>query len=313
MINRPILVVTIGYLIGIIIGLYCKISIALFILPIVFGLYLAKNKIRHYTKIFEVRKIIILIAISALVSNTIVLILNRSYDIKYQNIEEANFVATIVSEPKIKQYSIQYKVRVESIDGKENYKNTYLYLKVKKDNNLKFGDKVKFIGSFIEPDTARNYGGFNYKQYLKSIGIYGTVKATNINVIGKGKISSIKTLANNVANHIKEVVDKNIQNEDNKNLLLGILLGNDEELENSIKEDFQNSSLSHILAVSGMHVSYVILGISILLSKCKLPKKITKISTIILLIFFIFLTGESPSVKRSCIMAIFQVRSRFGI
>lgn len=58
-----------------------------------------------------------------------------------------------------------------------------------------------------------------------------------------------------------------------------------------------------------MHVSYVILGISIFLTKLKFPKKITKICTILLLIFFIFLTGESPSVKRACIMSIMSITS----
>lgn len=85
------------------------------------------------------------------------------------------------------------------------------------------------------------------------------------------------------------------------------MLGNDDELEKDVKESFQNSSLSHILAVSGMHVSYVILAISIILNKAKIPKKIGKIFTIIALIFFIFLTGEMPSVKRAAIMAILAI------
>lgn len=312
MINRPILIIVIGYLIGIIIGLYCKISIAFFMLPLIF-IYLVsikKDRIKSYIKIFEIKKMLIIITVSALMSNTIVLILNNSYENKYKHIKEANFIATIIGPPKEKQYSIQYKIRVESINNNDNYKNTYLYLKVKKNNILKFGDKVKFVGNFIEPDEQRNFGGFNYKQYLKSIGIYGTVKAGNVNIIEKNSVKGIKLLANNVSNYINNIVDNNIENEDNKNLLIGILLGNDDELEDNVKESFQDSSLSHILAVSGMHVSYVILGISILLGKFKFSKKLTKIITIILLIFFIFLTGEVPSVKRACIMVIFQIRSK---
>lgn len=312
MINRPILIIVIGYLIGIIIGLYCKISIAFFIVPCIF-LYLIIikiNKIKGYIRIFEIRKMLIIITVSALISNTVVLILDDSYENKYKNMKEANFVATIIGAPKEKQYYTQYKIRVDSINNNDNYKNTYLYLKVKKNNNFKFGDKVKFVGNFIEPDEQRNFGGFNYKQYLKSIAIYGTVKAGNVDIIEKNSLKGIKLLANNVSNYINNIVDNNIENEDNKNLLLGILLGNDDELEDNVKENFQDSSLSHILAVSGMHVSYVILGISILLGKFKFSKKVTKVITIMLLIFFIFLTGEVPSVKRACIMVIFQIRSK---
>ncbi len=216
-------------------------------------------------------------------------------------------MATIVEAPTIKQYGARYKIKIESINkDTRKFKNTYLYLNTK-NKNLKVGYKVTFIGEFIEPEIKRNYGGFNYKEYLKSIGIYGSVNANHVKIIGNGNISKIKLVANKVSNYIKETVAKNIENESNRNLLLGILLGNDDNLESEIKESFAGSNLSHLLAVSGMHISYVILGISIILSKLKFPKKITKISTIILLIFFIFLTGETPSVKRACIMAIMSI------
>lgn len=315
MINRPILVVTLGYLIGIIIGLYCKISIAFFMMIFIILYFAIENKakrnIKRYCNIFNMSKILIIFSISALIANTMVLIKNNLYETKYQGIEEASFIATIVSEPKIKQYSIRYKIRVESINQNTNFRNTYLYLNVKENSNLKYGDKIKFIGNFIEPEVQRNYGGFNYKEYLKSIEIYGIVRTNHIEVIGKGRISPIKILADKSSNYIKQIIYDNVKNKDNSNLLLGILLGNDDELEDSIKENFRNSSLSHILAVSGMHVSYVILGIGIILSKLKLPKKTTKIFTIILLIFFIFLTKEMPSVKRASIMAILAIRSKF--
>ena len=92
-----------------------------------------------------------------------------------------------------------------------------------------------------------------------------------------------------------------------RNLLLGILIGDDNELSKSVKEDFQNSSLSHILAVSGMHVSFVIMFVTVALSKLNSPKKISRTICISFLVFFIFLTGETPSVKRACIMAILQL------
>lgn len=317
MINRPILIILLGYIIGIIIGLYCNISIAIFIIPIVV-IYLSikfiykksiiqNKKLKHYLHIFNIKKVILIFLISIVISNTIVLILNNKYDLLFKNIKEVQYLATIVEAPTIKQYGARYKIKIESINkDTRKFKNTYLYLNTK-NKNLKVGYKVTFIGEFIEPEIKRNYGGFNYKEYLKSIGIYGSVNANHVKIIGNGNISKIKLVANKVSNYIKETVAKNIENESNRNLLLGILLGNDDNLESEIKESFAGSNLSHLLAVSGMHISYVILGISIILSKLKFPKKITKISTIILLIFFIFLTGETPSVKRACIMAIMSI------
>lgn len=316
MIKRSVLIVVLGYIIGIIIGLYFKKSIALFILFIACAGFILKQvynkanytkKIKSYCKVFNVKKSIIIFFISAFISNTIVLILNNSYESKYKDIKKAEYIATIISIPKEKQYGLQYKIKVETVNNSKQYRNTYLYLNIKEKINLEYGDKIKFQGDFIEPEVQRNYKGFNYKEYLKSIGIYGTVRTNTCNVIGKEKTSVIKKIANDVAIRVKRIINDNMQKEINKNLLLGILIGYDDELQNDVKEDFRNSSLSHILAVSGMHVSYILLGISFLFAKLKIHKRITKFCIIILLVFFVFITGEMPSVKRACIMAILAI------
>lgn len=325
MMNRPILVILLGYLVGIIIGLYCKISIALFIIPVIIAYFILNfikqkskiqnktlQKIKHYFNIFDIKKVIIISSITMIIANTIVLVLNNRYDNIFKKIEEAEYIATIVDFPKIKQNYYRYKIKIESIDeDKSKFKEIYLYLNLRQATILNIGDKIKFTGKFVEPEIQRNYGGFNYKNYLKSIGIYGSVNANQAKVLGTGKISKITLYASKVSSYINKLINENIENEDNKNLLLGILLGNDDNLENELKENFQNSSLSHILAVSGMHVSYVIVGISILFAKLKISKKTTKVCTILFLIFFIFLTGETPSVKRACSMTIMSILATF--
>ena len=52
-----------------------------------------------------------------------------------------------------------------------------------------------------------------------------------------------------------------------------MLIGEKSNLQKEIQEDFRDSSLSHVLAISGMHVSYVILGITFVISKVKFSKK----------------------------------------
>ncbi len=308
--QRPILIILIGYIIGIMLGLYCKISIVLFILIILIIYFLIKRfykfskKIMKYYKFFEVKKIFVTIFISAIISNTIVLIQNYNYENVYKDFEEGKIIATVVSDVKIKKYYYQYKIKVENINNNKKYNNTYLYLNLKENIKIEYGKQISFYGTFIEPEIQRNYKGFNYKEYLKGIGIYGTVKTDKVDIVGNGKVNILNVVANATANKIKETVKRNIPDKDTSNLLLGILLGYDDELDNEIKESFQNSSLSHILAVSGMHVSYIVLAITFLSKKMNFHKKISKIIIIIFLIFFIFLTGGQASVKRACIMSI---------
>lgn len=113
-----------------------------------------------------------------------------------------------------------------------------------------------------------------------------------------------KTLHVRHGKSIENQIRKKVKTKQHQDILLGILLGNDDGIEKEIKQNFIESNLSHILAVSGMHVAYITAITTYILTLLKIGKRKTKIITILLLTFFMLLTGNTPSVKRACIMAI---------
>ena len=297
--------ITIAWIFGIIWGLYLKISIVLFVIPLIFTYtYLTiKKKIR-------LRKYVILFLVSVIISNIQITLLEKSFDEKYKNVNEnLEIVGTIISNPMDKQYKNQYILKVEKINENKSYKNTNLQLNVKKEEKLlSYGDKIIIKGNFEEASSARNEGGFDYKQYLKSKNVYGiiSVDKKDIKLIKKNNVDVIDLLANKVSNSMKIKIEQNLSNETSK-LLSGILIGNKNNLQKEIQEDFRNSSLSHVLAISGMHVSYIMLGITFVINKMKFNKKISKIITIFILLFFIILTGKTASVTRACFMSSYII------
>lgn len=297
--------ITIAWIFGIIWGLYLKTSIVLFVILLIFTYtYLTiKKKIR-------LRKYVILFFVSVIISNIQITLLEKSFDKKYKNVNEnLEIVGTIISNPMDKQYKNQYILKVEKINENKSYKNTNLQLNVKKEEKLlSYGDKIIIKGNFEEASSARNEGGFDYKQYLKSKNVYGiiSVDKKDIKLIKKNNVNVIDLLANKVSNSMKIKIEQNLSNETSK-LLSGILIGNKNNLQKEIQEDFRNSSLSHVLAISGMHVSYIMLGITFVINKMKFNKKISKIITIFILLFFIILTGKTASVTRACFMSSYII------
>ncbi len=95
---------------------------------------------------------------------------------------------------------------------------------------------------------------------------------------------------------------------DNFAVLLGMLIGNTIYLDNNIEEDFKSSGITHLLAVSGSNVSYVILFTHFVLSKI-FPKKISNIVSIFMIVLFMLVAGASASVVRATIMAIIVIVS----
>lgn len=305
-------------------GLYFNLSIVFLYIPIIAiymiikkiyfkrANYIANRKlkllsIKRYSKYFKLvinSKVILSIIFFSIISNSIVLFQNSKYDNLYYGEQILKGEAIIVSNKMEKEYYYIYKIKVVYLNNSKKYKNSYLYLKVNKKstNILQYGDKIEFSGKFIEPTSRRNYKGFNYKEYLKTLKIYGNVKADKIQVIEKEKANLIFIFANKISIAIKQKIDL-LLNEESASMVKGILLGDNSEIEEEIQENFKVSNISHILAVSGMHVSYIIIGTN-LLFKSSMGKRRTKIITIIILIFYMLITGFSPSVVRASIMGI---------
>ncbi len=299
--KRPVLVAVIGYIIGILWGLYLKFSIVPLLLIFLIIFFIKK----------KYRKLIILIAIATLISNVQVNFLNNKYENFYTDGEEYKIVGTIVSEPQEKEYKTVYKIKIESINGNTKYKNTQLLLNIKgKDNQLKYGDKIKLNAIYTKPETSRNYKGFNYSEYLKTIKIYGNITLNSqVQIIKHNNINIIFRIINNIKQKIISNINKMLP-EKTANMSIGILLGDTDNLDNDLKEQFKISSLYHILAVSGTHVSYLILGVAFILEKTKINKRKSKIITIVIIIFFMILTGLTPSVVRAGIMGIILIGAR---
>ncbi len=196
-----------------------------------------------------------------------------------------------------------YTIKIES--GKYKGKKFYLYVKKNENNKLKYGDLIEINGEYKIPSKARNYKGFDYREYLKTKKIYGSIKLDNnsIKIIEENKLNVVLTLSNKIRNHIINASDKALPERTNK-LLIGILLGDKTQIEEDIIENFKISNLTHMLSVSGAHTSYIILGVTYILSKGNISKRWIYVITILILILFMFLTNFTTSVIRACCMSI---------
>ena len=88
------------------------------------------------------------------------------------------------------------------------------------------------------------------------------------------------------------------------------MLGYKNDISEEIQENFRNASMAHILAVSGMHISYIVLGINITFKKIIGKKSIHIFLSILILIFYMFITNFSPSITRAGIMGILYLISK---
>lgn len=185
----------------------------------------------------------------------------------------------------VKVIKINYKDNKTVIEGKGkekvliNYKGEFKY---------QLGDKIKIIGHLREPSVNTNFNLFNYKHYLLSKKINYIVDATEVELVKKN---------NNIFYKIKNL----IRNRLGENTYLNaFILGDNSYISSDVKNSYQLNGISHLFAVSGMHVSFIVGLLTFLFKNIKGNKLVV----VIMLIFYAFLTNFSPSIMRSIIFFI---------
>ena len=315
-------IIVIAWIIGIILGLYLQISIASFVLFISLILlifiifekkilkFIKSKKIKAYYSVLNVHIKILIFLVILIVAFAQIKYYEGIFENKYKNIkedDEISIIGTIVSDPQEKEYKTKYILKIDTINSNKKYKNTKVILYTKKGKEtLKYGDKIELVGNFKLAQERRNPGGFDYRFYLKTKKIYGIVTTKNTKKLKENNVNIISMIANKTANVIKNQSKKLLKNKE-ACLLIGLLIGDTDEIDEETKEDFRNSNLTHMLAVSGLHVSYVLLGVNYIITKVKIHKKLSKIIVMLLILFFILVTGATPSVLRAGTMTIYLI------
>ena len=207
------------------------------------------------------------------------------------------------SENKSKEYSI----RVNVFDSFKLFKS--IKLKVYTKEKLSLGDEVIVKGAFTQGDVRRNYKGFNYRNYLRQNGIYGIINVQDdcLKVIGKNNNLEI------VFMKIKERVNSSLEEYfeiESLGFFQSLLFGNKNNLNQETKDLFKDTSISHVLAISGMHVGIVLISFENILKKVSNNKRLNYYLEIMFLIFFYILTGMQVSCFRSALFNIFMIVSK---
>ena len=219
---------------------------------------------------------------------SITLIIVKFLTFKTKPLPNKNEFIGEILDVKIKNEKITIKLNTDEkilinyyIKSNENY------------SNLKIGSIIKVEGKLDYPKKNTNFNLFNYKNYLLSEKIYFVLTAN--------KITYIKD-TDNIFFKAKNLLINYINNFKTKDYLYTFILGNTSLLEQDTKESFQNNGISHLFAVSGMHITLISTLLMYLLKKITKNHDISYIITIFILLFYTFITNFSSSILRAFLL-----------
>ncbi len=165
---------------------------------------------------------------------------------------------------------------------------------------VRIGSEVEARGIFAPFDTPGCEGMFDTRKYYMIRGYEGQLKRARLTGVSRGH-ARISEGLRRIRDRAVGILQENMSGED-AGLVAAMTLGDKSGLDSEIKELYQRAGISHVLALSGLHIASVGLAILRLLKKSGMPPKAASAASFSVIVVYAVMTGLSTSTVRAMIM-----------
>jgi competence protein ComEC len=226
--------------------------------------------------------------------------------IKFYNDREVEIEGMVSADPEVRDSATRIRLSVSAINPEnEGWREVEgdILLFVPRYPEYEYGDVLAVTGKL---ETPTQLGDFDYKGYLEHQGIYATMRFYSSEGIerldtgqGAKPLEWIYSLRHELSDSIAKVMP-----EPQASLTQGILLGIRYNIPADIKYDFAQTGTTHLLAISGLHLS-IMAGIMLSIGIWLFGKRRHIYIWLALGVIWLYaiLTGFNPPIVRGAIMA----------
>lgn len=157
-------------------------------------------------------------------------------------------------------------------------------------NEITLGSKVDIEASLGVPSANTVPNTFNYKEYLYNKGTFYTCTIRSIEVSEKSK---------NPMYIVKNFIIDRIMSFDTKDYLYTMIIGDKSLMDEEILDEYRENGITHLFAISGMHIGLFAAIIIWFLKKFGIKDKSANIIVAVFIWFYAFLAGFGASVMRA--------------
>lgn len=307
-IKRPVFWILLAFVLGEVIAVFdLNIAVPCIVLAII---VIRKIIIKAYEDMGAFVVIFFTLIMGFMLMSNEITTRNHIYDLKEN---------TVIVQGKI--YKIEntafgtniYLKCVEVENGEKSVSVKRIFVNTEKIPNVKIGNIIKVRGKLRQFEEAANKGNFDSRKYYLSLGFYGKIEAGTIEVINSD-YSGIRQGLYEMRMEIIERLEKLCSDNkgifsiiNNKNGIIGaIILGDKTDLDSDIKELYSVSGIAHILAISGLHISFIGMAIYRLLRR-RFRFLFSAAVSIPVVLSFGIMSGFGISTIRAIIMFILKI------
>ncbi|QTA78528.1 DNA internalization-related competence protein, ComEC/Rec2-like [Desulfonema limicola] len=236
---------------------------------------------------------------------------------KFADLKKYTITGIINTVPYNDSIYIRFIIDTQTIEN--NPVSGLIQVTIPYDNNKKYpdisiGDKVLFQGKIRPVRNFNNPGRFNYEQYMAFKNLWCTCYApkNTFKILEHKTKTRLKQKIENSRKAVSGLIEKAAQSRQAQAVLNALIIGDQNKISHDLRKDFNKAGISHLLAISGLHIGIISLIAFIffqwLLSKSEyclwnaLTQKGTAILCLIPVIAYAVISGMSFATQRAVIM-----------
>ncbi len=234
---------------------------------------------------------------------------------------QATYAIGVVQEIPMKRTSYRTEVEIEYLcDNNERCKKVkskaivYFHKDDTKAATYKPGDRILFKSKLERVKKSTNPYSFDFYGYLWNRGITHQTFIWKSNfhfLLTHRKLNFLMQIAMDSRAVFLAIFDKYVEDKDQNSIVSAMVLGYRNTVSEEMYKAFADSGSVHILAVSGMHLVFLVAMLNWIFFVLKFKKKKTRlVITIAFIWFFSLVTGAAPAILRAAIMFTFILFGR---
>ena len=318
MFSRPLVPALCVTIIGILIGhtILADVNLPVFLFPLIILLCLGIIFIIPFKfPIVWLLAIFILIGINTQISRPT---LPELPQIILKN-ERVIIEGTVYGAPKIQFNMASFPIHAEKIFFTKKGRRVKINLLLKiygYRGDLKVGERIRFPAKLKEFENFNNPGNFDYRFYMKSRGLSFVAIVSDgryVVPMGEGNLGFAGSILEKARGPLRQFFHERLSKTISP-IYTALILGERQGLTSKLREPFNRSGVSHIMAVSGLHLGLVawlffisikwLLSLSYHVTLMTDIRKLTAIITTVPVIAYALLTGLHISTQRAMVMVL---------
>ncbi len=243
----------------------------------------------------------------------------NSQGFEFKNHPKYTYQGIIISPPDVRIDHQKIKIKTTQLLKPINKKiSGNVLVKTQLYPSYQYGDQIEITSFLIQPEAIED---FKYDKYLAKDKIYSLgygarvrlinqdkTNQTELNQLDKFKNLILQTVYN-LRQNISDQINK-IWPEPTASFVNSILLGYKRAMSEDIKEEFRRAGVSHIIVISGLHITLITILLSKILYSLNINRKKQLPIILIILTIFALLSGFSASTIRASIMGLIVLFSQ---